>query len=49
MDATQSMEMVFSLIGEIIFLGGTLPGPLGLAGVALTIIGLVAYMRVQVT
>ena len=44
-DATQSMEVVFSLIGEIIFLSGALPGPLGLAGVALTIIGLVAYMR----
>ena len=47
-DATQSMEVVFSLIGEIIFLGGTIPGPLGIAGVALTIVGLIAYMRVQV-
>ncbi len=46
-DATQSMEVIFSLIGEIIFLGAALPGPLGMAGVALTIIGLVAYMRVQ--
>ncbi len=47
-DATQSMEVVFSLIGEIIFLGTALPGLLGMAGVTLTIIGLVAYMRVQV-
>ena len=46
-DATQSMEVVFSLLGEIIFLGGKLPGPLGMAGVALTIIGLIAYMRIQ--
>jgi len=46
-DATQSMEVVFSLIGEIIFLGAALPGPLGMAGVALTIIGLTAYMRTQ--
>ncbi len=46
-DATQSMEVVFSLIGEIIFLSGTIPGPLGIVGVALTIIGLIAYMRVQ--
>jgi hypothetical protein len=46
-DATQSMEVVFSLIGEIIFLGAALPGPLGMTGVALTIIGLVAYMRTQ--
>jgi drug/metabolite transporter (DMT)-like permease len=46
-DATQSMEVVFSLIGEIIFLGAVLPGPLGMAGVALTIIGLISYMRTQ--
>ena len=48
-DATQSMEVVFSLLGEIIFLGGKLPGIIGLAGVALTIIGLVFYMRSQST
>jgi drug/metabolite transporter (DMT)-like permease len=47
-DATQSMEVIFSLIGEIIFLRAALPGALGMAGVALTIIGLAAYMRVQV-
>ena len=46
-DATQSMEVIFSLIGEIIFLGGGIPGPIGVAGVALTIIGLIAYMRIQ--
>jgi len=46
-DATQSMEVVFSLIGEIVFLQGVLPGPLGLAGVALTMLGLVAYILVQ--
>ena len=46
-DATQSMEVVFSLLGEIIFLGAALPGPLGIAGVALTIVGLITYMRVQ--
>ena len=46
-DATQSMEVVFSLIGEIIFLHGALPGPLGLAGVALTLVGLVLYMLMQ--
>jgi len=47
-DATQSMEVIFSLLGEIIFLGAALPGPLGMAGVALTIIGLAAYMGKQV-
>jgi drug/metabolite transporter (DMT)-like permease len=46
-DATQSMEVVFSLIGEILFLGGAFPGQLGTAGVALTILGLVAYMTAQ--
>ncbi|MCX6066855.1 MAG: multidrug resistance efflux transporter family protein [Chloroflexi bacterium] len=46
-DATQSMEVVFSLIGEIVFLNGAFPGPLGLVGVALTILGLVAYMVIQ--
>jgi drug/metabolite transporter (DMT)-like permease len=46
-DATQAMEVVFSLNGEIIFLEGILPGPLGLAGVGLTMVGLVAYMLIQ--
>jgi drug/metabolite transporter (DMT)-like permease len=48
-DATQSMEVVFSLLGEIIFLGGKLPGPLGITGVALTILGLIFYMKTQST
>ena len=46
-DATQSMEVVFSLIGEIVFLKGGLPGPLGLTGLVLTIAGLAAYMVAQ--
>ncbi len=46
-DATQSMEVVFSLLGEVIFLHGLPPGPLGLAGVALTVLGLSAYMALQ--
>lgn len=46
-DATQSMEVVFSLIGEIIFLQGAFPGPVGTIGIALTIIGLIAYARRQ--
>lgn len=44
-DATQSMEVVFSLIGEIIFLQGAFPGLVGAAGILLTIIGLAAYTR----
>ncbi len=46
-DATQSMEVIFSLIGEIIFLRGALPSVLGLIGVALTMLGLGAYMSIQ--
>lgn len=44
-DATQSMEVVFSLGGEILFLQGALPSPVGMAGIAFTIIGLAAYSR----
>jgi drug/metabolite transporter (DMT)-like permease len=46
-DATQSMEVVFSLVGEIVFLLVALPGGLGLAGVGLTLVGLIAYMLMQ--
>ena len=46
-DATQSMEMVFSLAGEVILLHGVLPGPLGIAGITLTVIGLMAYITMQ--
>jgi drug/metabolite transporter (DMT)-like permease len=43
-DATQSLEVIFSLLGEIIFLQGLFPGLLGFGGIALTIVGLVAYI-----
>lgn len=46
-DATQAMEVIFSLIGEIIFLNGMPPTPIGMAGVFLTIAGLAAYMSIQ--
>ncbi len=46
-DATQSMEVIFSLLGEIIFLAGALPGPPGFIGISLTILGLVAYIVMQ--
>jgi hypothetical protein len=39
------MEVVFSLIGEVVILQGAFPGAIGVAGIALTIIGLVAYTR----
>lgn len=46
-DATQSLEVIFSLMGEIIFLSGAWPGALGMTGVALTILGLIAYIIMQ--
>jgi len=42
-DSTQAMEVLFSLAGEVLFLGGALPGPLGFAGLGLVLLGLVAY------
>ncbi len=47
-DSTQSSEVLFSLLGEIIFLHGGLPGPKGSIGVILAVIGLTLYMRTQV-
>ncbi len=46
-DATQSLEVVFSLGGEVLLLGGLLPGLLGWSGIALTVAGLVLYLLAQ--
>lgn len=46
-DATQAMEVVFSLAGEILLLSGASPGALGIAGIALTVLGLFAYIGLQ--
>ncbi len=46
-DCTQSMEVIFSLAGEAILLGGALPGLMGWAGIALTLLGLVLYLGMQ--
>jgi drug/metabolite transporter (DMT)-like permease len=46
-DCTQSMEVVFSLAGEALLLGGALPGPMGWLGIGLTMLGLALYIRVQ--
>jgi drug/metabolite transporter (DMT)-like permease len=43
-DATQSLEVVFSLLGEILVLGGAWPGPLGWCGIALALVGLTLYV-----
>lgn len=44
-DCTQSMEVVFSLAGEALLLGGLLPGTMGWMGIMLTLLGLVLYIR----
>ena len=42
-DATQSGEVLFSLAGEIVFLGGTPPELTGSVGISMIILGIVGY------
>lgn len=42
-DATQAGETIFTLMGEVLFLGVALPGLVGWIGLFLIIIGLVIY------
>jgi len=46
-DATQSAEVFFSLLGEVIFLHGRSLGLLGVLGIGLMLVGLVACVRWQ--
>lgn len=46
-DATQATEVVFSLLGELLLLGGDWPGVYGIAGVMLAVTGLVFYVKAQ--
>jgi drug/metabolite transporter (DMT)-like permease len=46
-DATQSTEVIFSVAGEVLLLGGAPPGPLGAAGIALALGGLGLYLAAQ--
>ena len=46
-DSTQSSEVIFSLLGEILFLNGLLPGLSSSIGVTLTVFGLAFYMKSQ--
>lgn len=48
-DSTQAAEVLFSLVGEMLLLGGLWPGRLGIAGITLTIVGLVLYLLAQGT
>lgn len=47
-DATQSLEVVFSLLGETLLLAGPWPGPMGAAGIVLAVTGLILYVCRQV-
>lgn len=46
-DATQSTEVIFSLLGEVVFLHGSWPTLTGSAGVVLAVAGLILYVRTQ--
>ncbi len=46
-DSTQSTEVVFALLGEVVLLGGAVPGGLGWMGILLTVSGLVFYVKAQ--
>jgi hypothetical protein len=39
--------VVFSLLGEVVLLGGVMPGSLGLIGIILAVTGLVFYVKAQ--
>lgn len=44
-DATQASEVIFALLGGMLFLGTTLPSAVGLLGIGLIIIGLVLFAK----
>jgi len=46
-DATQSTEVIFSLLGEILILGGAWPGAAGFSGIAVSLLGLILYVKSQ--
>ncbi len=46
-DATQASEVIFALIGEMLFLQAVAPNVYGCVGVAMTILGLCLYIRAQ--
>ena len=48
-EATQSIEVLFALIGEIFFLSAPIPTPISLLGMALVIGGMVLHSYVPRT
>jgi len=48
-DSTQSTEVLFALLGEVMFLQGAYPGVTASAGIAAVVTGLMLYIRAQAT
>jgi len=48
-DSTQSTEVLFALLGEVMFLQGAYPGMTASAGIVAVVAGLVLYIRAQST
>lgn len=46
-DASQSAEVFFALLGEILFLNAVLPNSSGIIGIIITMIGLVVLVRIK--
>lgn len=46
-DACQSSEVFFALVGEIIFLNAAIPNTIGIIGIALTIFGLLVLTKLK--
>lgn len=46
-DATQSGEVFFALLGEIIFLNALLPNGMSILGILITILGLIALVKTE--
>ncbi len=46
-DATQSSEVIFALVGEVLIIGTALPNPLGVLGILVTGAGLMLFVRFQ--
>ncbi|MCA0980971.1 multidrug resistance efflux transporter family protein [Exiguobacterium aestuarii] len=46
-EATQALEVLFALIGELLFLHAVMPSPIALVGITLVMIGVVFHSRSQ--
>src|SRR5690606_24515741 len=46
-EATQSFEIVITLVIEILFLGGVIPSTFGILGILLIVLGMIYYSKVS--